>query len=122
MPHEESASRERAFAWTATGIACLYFAWLAVTLWRHASAFGATFRGMGLELPSSTRLVVEHVWIYPALFGILALFAVFKEWIVRDKRISVMLSFVVMMLGQWAAGIATALYQQPMLDIMRRIH
>ncbi len=118
---DETSAREWAFAWTATAIACLYFAWLAFTLWRHASAFGAIFRGMGLELPSATRLAVEHVWIYPALFGILALVAVIKEWIVRDKRTSVMLSFVVMMLGQWAAGIATALYQQPMLDIMRRI-
>ena len=60
-------------------------------------------------------------WIYPVLFGILALFAVVKEWIVRDKRISAMLSFLVMMLGHRAADTFTALYQQPLLEILRRI-
>lgn len=121
MPSEQSASRELAFAWTATAIACLYCAWLALTLWRHANAFGTIFRNLGVELPKGTRFVVEHVWIYPVLFGILALFAVVKEWIVRDKRMSVMLSFLVMMLGQWAAGALTALYQQPLFEILRRI-
>jgi hypothetical protein len=110
-----------AFAWAATAITCLYCAWLAVTLWRHANAFGAIFRGLGYELPKGIRFVVEHVWIYPVLFGVLALFAVVKEWIVRDKRISVMLSFLVMMLGHWAADSFTALYQQPLLEMLRRI-
>jgi hypothetical protein len=121
MPYDKSAGKELAFAWAATAITCLYCAWLAVTLWRHASAFGAIFRGLGYELSNATRFVVEHVWIYPVLFGILALFAVVKEWIVRDKRISVMLSFLVMMLGHWAADAVTVLYQQPLLEILRRI-
>lgn len=121
MPHEKPADRELIFAWTATAITCLYCAWLAITLSRHASAFGAIFRGMGVELSNGTRFVVERVWIYPVLFGILALFALVKEWIVGDKRVSVMLSFLVMMLGTWAAQAVTALCQRPLLEIMRKI-
>src|SRR5512146_536546 len=119
MPNGTSASRELAFAWVATAITCLYCVWLGFTLWRHASAFGAIFRALGYQPSSSTRFVVEHVWIYPALFGILALCAVAKEWIVHDKRISVMLSFLIMMLGHWAADAATVLYQQPLLGMLR---
>ena len=121
MPDNKSARRETAFGWAATAIACLYCAWLAVSLSRHTGAFGAIFRGLGVELPHSTRFVVEHVWIYPVMFGILALCVLVKEWIVRDKRTSVMLSFLIMMLGQWAAAIAMALYQQPLFEIMRKV-
>jgi hypothetical protein len=125
MPHimhsDKSARRESAFAWAATVTACLYCVWLAVSLWRHTGAFGAIFRGLGVELPNSTRFVVEHVWIYPVLFGIVALCVLVKEWIVRDKRMSVMLSFLIMMLGQWAAAIATALYEQPLFEIIRKV-
>ena len=121
MPNDKSARRESVFAWTATAIACLYCVWLAVTLWGHASAFGAIFGAIGYQLPNSTRFVVEHVWIYPVLFGTLALVAVVKEWMVPDKRISVMLSFLVMMLGHWAADAVTSLYLRPLLEVMRNI-
>jgi hypothetical protein len=121
MPYDKSARRELTFAWAATAISCLYCAWLAVTLSRHAGAFGEIFRTMGLQLPDSTRFVVERVWIYPVLFGILALFAVVKEWMVGDKRISVMLSFLIMMVGHWAADGVTALYLRPLLEVMRQL-
>jgi hypothetical protein len=121
MPDDKAANRESAFAWAATAITCLYCAWLAVTLWRQASGFGAIFRAMGYQLSNSTRFVVEHVWIYPVVFGTLALIAVAKEWMVDDKRISVMISFLVMMLGHWAADTATSLYLGPLLEIMRKL-
>ena len=121
MPDDKSAHRESAFAWAATAITCLYCAWLAVVLWRQAGTFGEIFRGMGYQLPTSTRFVVESVWIYPLLFGILALLTVVKEWMVRDKRLSVILSFLVMMLGHWAADAVTSLYLRPLLEIMHKL-
>ncbi len=121
MSNEQSARRELIFGWAATVIACIYCAWLAITLWRHAAAFGAIFRSLNYELSSGLRFVVEHGWICPVAFGSLALFAVLKEWVMRDKRLSVMISFLIMMLGHWVATIVSELYQQPLLEMMRRI-
>jgi cytochrome bd-type quinol oxidase subunit 2 len=121
MPDDKSAHRESTFAWAATAITCLYCAWLAVALWRHAGAFGEIFRAMGYQLPKGIRFAVERVWIYPLLFGILALLVVAKERMVRDKRLSVILSFLAMMLGHWAADAVTSLYLRPLLEIMRKL-
>ncbi len=121
MSNEQSARRESTLGWGATVIACIYCGWLAITLWRHAAAFGAIFRSLNFDLSSGLRFVVEHGWIYPVLFGALALFAVVKEWIMRDKRLSVMISFLVMILAQWVAAVVSELYQQPLLEMMRRV-
>ena len=109
-------------AWTADGVVGLYFAWMSFSLWRNTDTFARMFAGLGAQLPTTTRFVVEHgAWFYPAVFAILLVVLVGKEFLIRDKRISTMATFLMACVGQFAFHALTTVYYLPMFDMMRKL-
>jgi hypothetical protein len=114
--------RERRVAWAANVVGCLYCAWMGVQLWRSTGAFGALFAGLGAELPTATRMLVEYrSWIYPACFGAVVAILVGKELVVRDKRLSTMLTFLVTIAAQFLGHWMTTVYYLPLFDLISKL-
>ena len=115
--------RERVVAWIVNGLACSYCVWIGAYLWRGASVFGKLFEGLGTRLPPATEFVVHNdVWLYPAVFGGLVVALLVKELLVRDKRLSAMLSLAGTIVAQFAAQwFLTACYL-PLFDLIKDLN
>ena len=131
MAHDRSADvatptqreqRERWVAWATTVVGCLYCGWMGFHLWRSTGTFGAMFAGLGSDLPTATRLLVDYRnWIYPGCFGALVAILIAKELIVRDKRLSTMLTFLVTIAAQCLAQWMTTVYYLPLFDLINKL-
>jgi hypothetical protein len=114
--------RERWVAWATTAIGCLYCGWMGIHLWRSTASFGAMFAGLGSELPVATRILVDYrSVIYPVCFGMLVATLVVKELMVRDKRLSTMLTFLVTVAAQLLSYWMTTVYYLPLLDLISKL-
>jgi type II secretory pathway component PulF len=103
-------------------IACAYFAWLFGMHWRHAATFSALFEGLGAELPLPTRFVIgQRIWLFPVLFLLFAGIVIGKEWLVRNKRFSVMLTFLTTLIGQFIAGLLVEAYYLPLFNLINML-
>jgi len=116
------ARRDAIMAWTCDVLACLYFAWLFGLHWRNAGLFAAMFDGMGVALPLLTRFVIgQSVWLFPALFLLFSGIVVGKEFVVHDKRFSVMLTFLVTIAGQFVAQAIVEAYYLPLRHMVEKL-
>jgi hypothetical protein len=114
--------REQRVAWATTIIGCLYIGWMGLHLWRSTGTFAAMFAGLGSELPVPTRILIDYrSWIYPGCFGSLVGILVAKELIVRDKRLSTMLTFLVTIAAQFLAQWMTTVYYLPLFDLINKL-
>ena len=114
--------RERWVAWATTVLGCLYCGWMGFQLWRSTGNFGAMFAGLGSDLPTATRFLVDHrSWIYPGCFVAFVAILVVKELIVRDKRLSTMLTFLLTIAAQFLAQWMTTVYYLPLFDLINKL-
>jgi len=121
-PLARREQRERLVAWMTTGIAGLYCGWMGVYHWRSTGSFGAMFHGLGGELPAATRVLIDYrSWIYPGVFGGLVAILVAKEFVVRDKRLSTMLTFLVTIAAQFLAQWMVTVYYLPLFELINRL-
>ena len=115
-------ARETALAWSATGLALLYFAWRGVMLFRATSAFGAMFEGLGADLPAATRFAVDHRAAVLALVcGLPALVVLVKEPLIRDKRTSTMVTMLVVIAALIAVDVLVTVYYLPLFDLIGKL-
>jgi hypothetical protein len=115
-------SRERFVAWAGTLAAVLYFAWLGATLARAAKDFGVIFQGLGADTPPVTSFVVtHHAWLVPVMFGVPALVTLGKEAVISDKRVSMMITMLIVILVRWCADAMITAYYLPLFDLIRKL-
>jgi hypothetical protein len=114
--------RERWVAWATNVVGCLYCGWMGFHLWRSTGTVGDMFAGLGSELPIATGILVDYrSWIYPGCFGGLVALLVAKELMVRDKRLSTMLTILVTIGAQFLAQWMTSVYYQPLFDLINQL-
>jgi hypothetical protein len=114
--------RESALAWAGTTVSVLYFAWRGTTLFRVTRTFRAMFEGLGAQLPLATRLAVEYrVWILSIVFGLPALFVLAKEFVVRDKRTSMMMTMLVVITVLFLADLLVTIYYLPLFSMIEKL-
>ena len=76
-----------ALSWLATGVVAFLCSVLGLTSPHFVQPFAAMFQGIGVELPSLTRLLLAtYMWLLPVLFTALAVFAILKEFLARETR------------------------------------
>jgi len=114
--------RERRVAWIATAAGCVYCGWLGLTLWRQATAFDGVFERMGVESPAITRLLVSHSVAIGAGFaaGFVALLVI-GRLVLRDARLSAIVTCVAVIVAQFAANWMTSQYYRPLFDLIRKL-
>src|SRR5687767_11255598 len=111
-------SKETVVAWIGTVLAAAYFAWLGVMLLHGSSRLTALFRGAGFELPILTRFFIDHrVWLLPCIVGIPALALVLKEALMRDKRLSLMITMLAVIGVRFAVDLIVTIYYLPLFDM-----
>jgi hypothetical protein len=116
------ARRESIVAWTSDVVACLYFAWLFGIHWRNVGMFASMFEGLGAQLPLPTLFVINQSrWLFPALFLLFSGFVVGKEPRMRDKRLSVMLTFLATMIGQFVSAVIVEAYYLPLRQLVGKL-
>ncbi len=116
------AKSERVVAWVADGVACLYFAWLFGMHWRNVGVFAAMFEGLGAELPLPTRFVIGHSpWLFPSLFLLFSGAVAGKEPFMRDKRLSVMLTFLATLIAQFVSAVIVEAYYLPLRNLIGKL-
>ena len=122
MRSEGSERSELLLAWAADVLSVLYFGWNYLSLSRHTTAFGAIILNLGAEIPPPTAFVLaHHAWLYPALFGGAVVLVVAKEAWVRDKRVSVALTFLIALLVLWISDYLKSVFFLPLLDVMGKL-
>ena len=95
---------------------------MAFHLWRSTGHFAQMFKGLGADLPPSTAFLVHHGgWFYPLVFGFLVLLVFGKEFVIRDKRVSTMITFVLAIVGQFAAHWMTTVYYLPLFKLIGKL-
>ena len=118
--HREA--REHAIAWITTVLGSLYCWWMGFHQWRSTGTFGAMYEGLGSDLPTATRFLVDHrTWIYPVCFGALVAILIAKEMVMRDKRLSTMVTFLVTIAAQFLAQWMMTVYYLPLFDLINKL-
>lgn len=104
-------ARERVIAWAGAWLACFYFLWLGFTLSRGAAQFGQLFEGLGAEVPPLTRFLVDHhAVLFSAAFGVAALVVLVKERFVADKRVSMMITMLLVIVVRFVVDAVITMY------------
>jgi hypothetical protein len=121
-PRPPTPRRELVVLWASDVVACLYLLWLFGMHWGNSVTFAHLYDGLGAEPPWATRLVIQQgAWLFPALFCVFVLAVVGKEPFVRDKRLSVMITFFVTLVAQFVAQAAVVAYYLPLFDLIRKL-
>jgi hypothetical protein len=114
--------RERVLVWLANGFSCLYFAWSYVSLIRYTKVFTTLFGSLGVELPASTRFVIaSHFWLYPCLFVGGGALLIAKEFMISDKRLSLLITLLVALLALLAVDWIKNVFTLPLLDLAQKL-
>ena len=80
------------------------------------------FAGLGTDLPHPTQVLINHAnWIYPVSFGGIVAILIAKEVVMRDKRLSTMLTFLIAMGAQFLGHWMTTVYYLPLFDLIRKL-
>jgi type II secretory pathway component PulF len=80
-------------SWLMTGLVAFLCSVLGLASPHFVQPFAAMFQGIGVELPSLTRLLLTtYMWLLPVLFTALAVFAILKEFLAREPRQRFLLS------------------------------
>jgi hypothetical protein len=122
MREEDPTRSEVLLAWAADVLAVLYFGWSYVGLSRHTTALGAIIQNLGAEVPGPTAFVMaHHGWLYPAVFGGATALLVAKEIRIRDKRLSVSVTFLTALVVLWMSDYFKSVLFLPLLDVIRAL-
>ena len=117
-----SERAQEVLAWFATAVSCLYFAWAYQTLGRHLGAFQAMFEGLGAEVPPSTQFLIDNqAWFCPLLFGAAILGVLGKEFLIRDKRLSLTLTLTTAILVVFVVEWIKVVYYFPLFGILEKL-
>jgi Na+/H+-translocating membrane pyrophosphatase len=109
--------------WLASLLACAYFAWMGISLYRSTAVFIDMFSSMGVDLPLSTRIVVtSYHFLYPVLFGGMAVLVITKQFFVREKRwVSVSITLMAMVLVSLISEVITSTLYRPINDLIEKL-
>jgi hypothetical protein len=121
--NEPQVSRgERIVCWVGNFVAVAYLVWLAAVLSWINPKYAVMYESMALQLSGPTAFVVRNGgWLYPCVFGLLAAFVLGKDMFLRDKRLSVVVAFVVAIGAQFVAHGFFVLYFLPMFDLIDKL-
>jgi hypothetical protein len=115
-------TRERQLCLAINLVAVFYLLWLAISLGGATARFAQMYEALGAELSTPLEFLIRHGrWFYPSVFGGLAVVVVAKEWVIRDKRASSMVTLLIALVAQALGHVLTTAYYQPVFEMMRKL-
>lgn len=109
--------------WTATILACAYFAWIGGSLYYSTPVFINMFKSMGVELRGPAWFVMQsYYWTYPILFAGAAALVLAKQFYIRQKWVSLTITLAATLaVDVISNGIVRALYR-PLFDFVEKVN
>jgi hypothetical protein len=117
-----SGRPETLSTWIVTILAFAYVAWTGFSLYRSTAAFSNLYNSLDVELWGPTWFLIRNYhWFYPSLFGGASALVITKQFFVREKWISLMITLTVaVVVGFIGSGIVWALYR-PVNDLVEKL-
>ena len=110
------------FAWALSVLVSLICLFVGLVLSRTTPIFRDLFQGLGVELPLTTRfLIANYFWLYPSLFGGLAILAIAKEFRVRGTRRRLSSSGIILLAAISSVGLERFIMYLPLLDLIQKL-
>ncbi len=91
-PPLSSEASEKALAWSATVLSCMYYVAGYGALAGYSRDLNRNLESLGYYTPG---VLVHHAWLYPLLFGGAAAIVLAKEFLLRNKRLSLTFTLAV---------------------------
>jgi len=121
-PAAKSTVAETVLAWLATVLSCAYLYWAYTVLAKHSGTLQNLLESRGGELPSPAAFLLNHhVWLYPAIFGSTALLLVAKELGLHNKRLSLTLTLMIVLITLFVVDSLKMLLFLPLLDMLQNV-
>jgi hypothetical protein len=109
-------------AWAATAWTCLYAVYQLRLMMRHTSVFASLFEGLGAELEWPLPfLIANYRWLYPFLIGVLVVLVLAKELWIRDKRLSLIVTLVVVIVLQAGMTLLWDVFMRQMTSMFEKL-
>jgi len=122
LPKADPPARGSVFTWTATVLACAYILWSGTMLYLATPKFIDMFSSMGVDLPLPTRLVIAfYRFAYPVLFGGAAALVIAKQFLVREKWVSLSITLAAVVMVNIIRGVTVWALYQPLFDMMEKL-
>jgi type II secretory pathway component PulF len=111
------------FAWAVSVLVSLICLFVGLVLSRTTPVFRELFQGLGVELPLTTRfLIANYFWLYPSLFGGLAILSIVKEFRVRGTRRRLSASGIILLAAISSVGLERFIMYLPLLDLIQKLN
>lgn len=112
-------------AWGATVWTCLYAVYLTGVLLRHTAGIAGLLdglgAGLGADLEAPAFLFAHYRWLYPTVIAAVAALVVAKEFWIRDKRVSLVVTLAAVIALQTGTTLAWDLCTRPMTSMIEKL-
>jgi hypothetical protein len=111
-----------ALSWLATGVVAFLCSVLGLASPHFVEPFAAMFQGLGVELPSPTRLLLAtYMWLLPLLFTALAVFVIVKEFLALESRRRFLLTKSIFLAAVIAVSSIIFILYLPLLTLVAKL-
>jgi hypothetical protein len=109
-------------SWALTAFVALQCAVSAIAMVRVVSIFQEMFKGIGVELPWPTRLLLAtYYWSLPAFFLILVLLLIGKEFALLENRRKFVFTGEIFLAAVFTPGLVMLILYLPLFVLIRRL-
>src|SRR5262245_40296079 len=116
-----SSKQEHLLSWSGAAISAVYLCWCGFVLRRGAIGLGAFLTSMQASVPVPTKFVVTHSTWLAVSFSTAGALILLKEFLVRDKRFSLMLTMLAVIVVRALADVVLRLFYLPLTDLIANI-
>jgi type II secretory pathway component PulF len=119
---QENSQQGKGLAWVAALLVSLCCICTCVFLLRSTGIFRELFKGLGVELPLTTRLLIAtYSWLYPLLFVGAAVLVIAKEFALRDVRSKLAATVIIFVAAVSSAGLVQYVLYLPLLELVKKL-
>ena len=117
-----TSRKEQGFAWGASIFVSLCCIFACVVLVQSTGIFRELFKGLGVEIPPTTRfLIATYSWLYPLLYIGAAVMVIAKEFVLRNMRNRLVTTAVVFLAAISSVELVQYVLYLPLLDLVKKL-
>jgi len=114
--------KELWFAWGTSVFVSLCCIFICIALVQFTRNFMELFKGIGVELPLATRLLIAtYSWLFPLLFVGAAVLVIAKEFVLHKMRHRLATTAVVFLAAISSVGLVQYVLYLPLLDLVKKL-
>ena len=109
-------------SWALSAFVALQCVVSAIAMVRVVPIFQEMFKGIGVELPWPTRLLLStYYWSIPAFFLILVMLVIGKEFVVQENRRKFVLTGEIFLAAVFTPGLVMLILYLPLFVVIHKL-